>query len=300
MKSKVIQNFGKKLLLSLLAISFLAIQKSGAQSSINFGATLGANYGNLSSNVGSWSGTVGFQAAGNLEWRYQNQWGIALEAQTISLTTNSSYNDSILYYNKTLRINYNTQLTINFLQTSVLFKYYIPLGSTPITPYDNPDGSGNYLTLMIGPYFSLVGTTPSNTGHIKLTNHYDSSKSSASDVVYDSVLAKGPTNSTNTSNGLATSVYGVTIGAGVNLKLAKGLALTFDLRYTRDLATLDNPLTTTDANTKVVTNWGFLGERSVVTSGNSGGILYSPANAYSSFICFNVGLNIKLFQLGGS
>src|ERR1039458_8501041 len=71
MKREVIQNFGKKLLLSLAAVSFLAIFQSNAQSSqVNLGITLGANYGNLTSNVGSWSGTVGFQGAANLEWRY--------------------------------------------------------------------------------------------------------------------------------------------------------------------------------------------------------------------------------------
>ena len=291
MKRKVIQNFGKKLLLSLVAVSFLAISQANAQSSqINLGVTLGANYGNLSSNVGSWSGTVGYQAAGSLEWRYNNNWGFALEAQDITLTTNSNYTDSILYYSKTARINYNTQLTVNMLQTTLLFKYYIPLGSKPITPYDNPAGSGNYLMFMVGPYFSLVGQNPSNLGHIKTTSHYVDT--TQHDVVQDSTLTGTATNAKNTYNGLAPSVYGITVGAGLNLKVARGLELTFDLRYTRDLATLDNPLTSKGIN------YGFLGERVIVTNGTSGAIQYNAANAYSTFICFNVGLNIRLFQLG--
>jgi len=292
MKRKVIQNFRKKLLLSLTAVSFLAISQSNAQTSqVLLGINLGANYGNLTSNVGSWSGTVGYQASGHLEWRYNNNWGFSLEAQDITLTTNSNYTDSILYYTKTAKTAYNTQLTVNMLQTTLLFKYYIPLGAKPITPYDNPAGSGNYFTLMAGPYFSFVGQNPSNTGHIKTTSHYvDTSKH---DIIQDSVLTSNATNSKNTYNGLAPSVYGITLGAGLNLKVARGVELTFDLRYSTDLATLDNPLTSNGVN------YGFLGQRVIVTNGTTGGIQYNAANAYSTFICFNVGLNIRLFELGG-
>src|SRR6185437_5574438 len=139
MKRTVIQDLGKKLLLSLAAVSFLAIHESKAQSAINLGLTTGVNYGNLSSDVGTWNGSLGFQGALSLEWRYNNKFGIALEGQDINLTTNSNYSDSLLYYNKTLKTSYNTHLTINFLQSSLLFKYYIALGSKPITPYDNPN-----------------------------------------------------------------------------------------------------------------------------------------------------------------
>lgn len=292
MKRKVIHNFGKKLLLSLTAVTFLAISQSSAQTSqVSLGVGVGANYGNLSSNVGSWSGTVGFQGAVNLEWRYNNKWGLSLEAQDITLTTNSDYTDSILYYTKTAKTNYNTTLTVNMLHTSLLFKYYIPLGAKPITPYDNPAGSGNYFTLMVGPYFSFVGQNPSNTGHIKTTSHYVDT--SQHDIVQDSVLTSNATNSKNTYNGLAPSVYGVTVGAGLNLKVARGLELTFDLRYSMDLTTLDNPLVSNGVN------YGFLGQRVIVTNGTTGGIQYNAANAYSNFICFNVGLNIRLFELGG-
>ena len=299
MKRLVIQNFGKKLLLSLAAVSFLTIHESGAQSAINLGFTLGANYGNLSSNVGTWTGSLGYQGAANLEWRFNNTFAFALEAQDINLTTNSNYSDSLLYYTFTQRTKYNTQLTINFLQSSLLFKYYIALGSKPITPYDNPNGSGNYFTLMVGPYFSLVGTNPSNTGHITKTKHYTGNDTSQHDIVKDSVMTNNATNTQYTYNGLATYTYGVTLGAGLNLKLSRGLELTFDVRYSRDLSTLDNPLITTDPKTKIVTNYGFLGQRVIVVNGTTGGIQYNPANAYSTFICLNVGLNIRLFEIGG-
>jgi len=291
MKRKVIQNFGKKLLLSLVAVSFLAISPSRAQSSeVNLGINLGANYGNLSSNVGSWSGTVGFQGGASLEWRYNNNWGFSLEGQDITLTTNSNYSDSILYYSKTAKTTYNTQLTVNMIHASLLFKYYIPLGSKPITPYDNPAGSGNYLTLMAGPYFSLIGQNPSNTGHIKTTSNYVDT--SQHQLNQDSALSSSATNSKNTYNGLAPSVYGITVGAGLNLKVARGLELTFDLRYSMDLTTLDNPLTANGIN------YGFLGQRVIVTNGTTGGIQYNAANAYSNFITFNVGLNVRLFEFG--
>lgn len=296
MKRTVEQKFGRKILLSIFAVMGFAVQYASAQtSSVNLGVTVGPNYGGISSDIGSYTGSVGFQAAGNVEWRIANRFGLCAEAQMISVTTNSAYNDSIQYYNKIERINYNTSLNINFTQFSFLFKYYIPLGAKPISPYDRPDGSGNYFTLMVGPYFSLVGKSPSNTGTIKLTSHYNDT--SQHNIVTDSTLTKGGSNSAFTSNGLAVSTYGVTVGAGVNLRLAKGLELTFDLRYTRDLATLDNPLvqTVNVGGTNVVTNYGFMGHRYI----DSKGLEYTAANAFANFICFNVGLNVKLFNIGG-
>ena len=296
MKRTEDKKFGRKILLSIVGVMGFAIQYSAAQtSSVNLGITVGPSYGSISSDIGSYTGSIGYQAAGNIEWRIANHIGLSAEAQMISVTTNSAYNDSIQYYNKILRINYNTSLNINFTQFSFLFKYYIPLGTKPITPYDRPEGSGNYFTLMLGPYFSMVGKTPSNTGKIKLTSHYVDT--SQHNVVIDSTLTKGGSNSSFTSNGLAVSTYGVTVGAGVNLRIAKGLELTFDLRYTRDLATLDNPLvqTVNVGGVNVVTNYGFMGHRYI----DSKGLEYTAANAFANFICFNVGLNVRLFSIGG-
>jgi len=299
MKRTVQQKFGKKLFLSIVAIAGLASFSAKAQSpTIYLGVTAGPQYTTIMSNDENFSGGVGYNGAITVEGRFSQKFGIELQGGLSALNATTKYKDSIIYYDYVQRFNNNYTFNTTWLQGRALFKYYIRLGGDPITPYDRPEGSGNYLFFEAGPYFGTIlsgssltkiGRTGSQTTqkHINFTPDTAGTKTSTTYTDADVQEANDKKIITNVD-------YGFVLGAGISLKLSQSASLDFVLNYTGGLTSIDNPIMNASDQSA---NGFFLGHNTITFSstGKTAGISYTPANATNAFIAFNIGLKFKLY-----
>jgi hypothetical protein len=293
MKRTVQQKFGKKVLLSAIVVAGLFSFNANAQTGY-IGATAGAQYTTITSSAQNYSGGIGYNAAASFELRPSQKFGIELQAGYSTLTASTKYKDSIQYYTYVERFDNNYTYNTSFLQFHLLFKYYIRLGGEPITPYDRPQGSGNYLYFFAGPYGGLVqkvGRTGTQVQkkHINNTRPWDSSVITTNITLNDNDVQEG-----NDKNTLTNLDLGITAGAGVSLRLNSLASLDFTLRYSGSLLTIDNPAFGADDLSK----YGFwLGHVTITkdASGKDAAIQYSQAAAMYNFIALNVGLKYRIF-----
>jgi len=296
MKRTVQLKFGKKLLLSLVAIAGLATINANAQSPTLFlGANVGAQYTNINSNDENFSGGVGYNGALSIEGRFNQKFGIELQGGLSTLSASTKYKDSINYYSYVMRYNNNYTFNSQWLQAQALFKYYIRLGGDPITPYDRPEGSGNYIYLFAGPYvgymlssnLTKVGRTGTQT-----TQAHPNNTSDTSGVKTSTTFTDADVQETNDKKIITNLDYGYTIGAGISLRISQSANLDFSLRYSGGLTTVDQPILNPPDH---VANGFLLGHTTITVSNNIAHTNYTAANATNSFIAFNVGLKFKIY-----
>jgi hypothetical protein len=296
MKRTVQQKFGKRVFLSVMVVAGLISLNAKAQTWYG-GVTAGAQYTTISSNFQNWNGGIGYNAKISAELRPSQHFGIEIQFGIGTLSASTSYHDSIKYYDYVERFQNNYTLNSNFMQGHLLFKYYVRLGGEPITPYDRPQGSGNYLYFFGGPYMGLnqsIGRTGTQTQkkHINFTTPWDSSSDT-----YTKILNNNGTQADSDRDIIFTAPdLGITLGAGISLRLSSAANLDFSLNYTRGLVTFDNNIL--DGNHQDFTRYAFmLGHASIESSstGTTRQIDYTAAQAFTNFIALNVGLKFRIF-----
>jgi hypothetical protein len=301
MKRTVQQKLGKKIILSLVAIVGLATINASAQSpTIYLGATLGPQYTNINSNSETFTGGVGYNASIRAEARFSQPFGLELQAGISNLSASTKYKDSIAYNDYVQRFNNNYTFNTTWAQVRLLAKYYIRLGGDPITPYDRPEGSGNYLYFMGGVY---MGTISSSLGFTKygrtgtqMTQKHINNTTDTAGTKTTTTLNDNSVQETFDQNALTNLDYGVILGAGVELRLSQYASLDFNLNFSDGLTTLDNPASTLTTNQQTA-NGFFLGHYAIQISGTppQASLVPTRANATNMFIAFNIGLKFKLF-----
>src|ERR1035437_7485873 len=108
MKRTVQQKFGKKILLSLVAVVGLTIFNAGAQGVTGYlGATLGPQYTSIHSNAENFTGGVGYNAALSAELRFSQQFGVEGQFGLSTLNASTKYKDSMTYNSFVMRYDNN-------------------------------------------------------------------------------------------------------------------------------------------------------------------------------------------------
>jgi hypothetical protein len=299
MKRTIQQKFGKKVLLSGIVVAGLSVLSLSAQTGY-LGVTGGVQYTTISSSAETFNGGIGYNFGITAENRFSQKFGLELRAGLSALNASTNYKDSIQYYDYVERYTNNYTFNSMYLHGQLLAKYYIRLGGEPITPYDRPTGSGNYLYFFAGPYAGYIAgsgnlTKIGRTGtqiqkkHINNSVPWDSSALTTKVTLIDDDVQEA-----NDRNALTNLDLGITAGVGVSLRLNTFASLDFSLRYMGSLMTIDQPNEGYDILTK---NGFWLGHANLTftSTGKESAIAYNPANALNTFIAFNVGLTYKIY-----
>ncbi|MDZ4838718.1 MAG: hypothetical protein SGJ04_01795 [Bacteroidota bacterium] len=222
---------------ALLMVMFTA----NAQSTISWrlGPTVGIQYTDLSTNLGSFSGKVGINAGLSNDIKFSRKFGVDVNLLYSSYRADRDYLDSNLFFDRYQVYRYKTSETYNYFQAQILAKYIIELGHIPIIPYDDPDArSAITLELKGGGFFNTLAFWS-----------WDSYDNSGTYEFYSRELQSGAKTATTKQDAALTTAqkpfyvnpmdFGLALGAGLNFRLSKRTDFGIDAKYLRGFSNLD-------------------------------------------------------------
>jgi hypothetical protein len=218
----------------MAALMTLGVQTAKAQSpTFHLGGMLVPQFTNFTSNIGTYSGAIGFQGGLAAELRFTPNFSAEMDLLYSMHNVNRAYIDSVIatgYYS--LYNTYNTVEHANYLQVPLLLKLNIPLTGKRIIPYDAPNNNPTSISIFAGPHFSYL-LNYSRTGTINVT-------------MIDQVSGEALSNQTSVATmtpkdleGVYKIDFGITAGVGVNFGIGEKSTLSFEGRFSKGFNPLD-------------------------------------------------------------
>jgi len=240
MKGKDYKKTTAKLLLSAMLVIGVFIQKSYAQDAVGYiGLTAAPLYTGLSSDRHSLGSVFGFSGGITPEVKIGEGFGIELDLLVSEKGGTRKYTDSTSnFYNGNYYYNYNLTYNFMYAQADLLFKWYIHIDHNPVIPYEAP-GHHSFIFFEAGPYFadmlsySSSGTVQQYGIDINFGRNDTISIDGASKKSYSS----SPTLNSST---ISTTDIGATVGFGVIFPVSHRGLLSFEARYSKGFASIDN------------------------------------------------------------
>lgn len=235
MKGKVTRNLGKSLVLGAIALlGFTAESNAQVSMNYNLGVIGGPQITGISTDKGSFSSRVGFNAGLAQELRIGGMFSIELDALYSAHIADHKMQDSFAVgglYMQTRNVKTSDQF--NYAEAHLLFKLNIPIGSKPIIPYDRPDYQKAWISIFAGPYYShLLGYVRS--GDITITQtSFDTS------VHTKTIITESGTATSKELSSVYTTDFGVTAGVGLNLRMNDHWVFNIDARYSKGFSSID-------------------------------------------------------------
>jgi hypothetical protein len=235
MKGKVTLDLGKKLILGAIALlGFTAHSNAQTSLTYNLGVIGGPQITNISTDLGSFSSRVGFNAGIAQELRIGSMFSVELDAIYSAHIADHKMQDSFaegLSYMQTRDVKTSDQF--NYLEGHLLFKLNIPIGSKPIIPYDRPDYQKAWISIYAGPYYShLMSYVRSGTITVTQTQ-FDTS------IHTKTVITETGDATDAERKGVYTTDIGVTAGIGLNLRMNDHWIFNVDARYSKGFSDID-------------------------------------------------------------
>jgi hypothetical protein len=288
MKGKDTFGFVKKIAgVALIMAGCLSTAQAQDRPAAYFGICGGPQFGNISSDnaVYNYKGNVTYHAGLTGEFHFNEHIGIGLDLLYSNVTaTNNSTRDSLDLDDRYIVRTFDIKESFSYAQAHILFKYFIPLGSNPIIPYDRPDAASRiFLTLYAGPYFA---TLPGTSGYKRSGTSYEYNVSHLGDTATIGV-AKGDLSEQNKKYYIQPMDIGATVGIGLNFKLGESTIFSVDARYSRGLvSSIDY---SPNKNYRSLYGTTTFNEKDNTIS-------FAEAQVHPSAIALSIGLKFRIFH----